>query len=123
MMVTGLKNPRLAMKRVHDLGVKMVVVTKGVKGAVLLSEDTFYYVPACKSRRVLDPTGAGDAYIGAFLAECVRGEEPLWCACVGAAMASFVVEGVGPAVFGGSRETHARAREIYEKGIKPLTAQ
>jgi len=122
-MMTGLKNPRKAMKRVHDLGVRAVVVTRGVRGSVLLFERAFYDVPACRSRVVSDPTGAGDAYIGAFLAEYVRGKEPLWCACVGAAMASFVVEGVGPTVFGDREETCARAREIYEKGIKRSMAK
>jgi len=117
-MVTGLKNLRSAVKLIRNLGVKVVLVTKGVRGSVLLSENVFCDVPACRSRVVLDPTGAGDAYIGAFLAEYVRGKEPQWCACVGAAAASFVVEEVGPAVFGEREETHARAREIYEKGIK-----
>ena len=122
-MTTGLKNPRSAMKRIHDLGVKVVLVTKGVKGSVLLSENVFYDVPACRSRVVFDPTGAGDAYSGAFLAEYLRGKEPLWCACVGAAAASFVVEGLGPTVFGERRETYARASEIYEKGIKRSVAK
>jgi len=122
-MVTGLRNPRLAMKRVHDLGVEVVVVTKGIEGSVLLLENAFYDVPAGWSRVVADPTGAGDAYAGAFLAEYVRGREPLWCACVGASSASFVVEGVGPTIFGNREETYARAKEIYEKGIKRSMAK
>lgn len=122
-MVTGLKNPRLAMKRLHNFGVEIVLVTKGVKGSILLFEDVFYEISACKSRVVLDPTGAGDVYIGAFLAEYVRCEKPLWCACVGAAAASFVVEGVGPSVFGDRMETYARADKIHEKGIKRSVAK
>jgi len=120
---TGVKKLRPAMKQIHDLGAKVVVVTKSVKGSILLFENVFYDVPACRSKVVMDPTGAGDAYIGAFLAEHVRGKEPLWCACVGAAAASFAVEGVGPTVFGEREETYARAREIYEKGIKRSTAK
>ena len=65
-----------------------------------------------------DPTGAGDAFIGAFLAEYVSGKDPEWCSCVGSAASSFVVEGIGPAVFGEKEETYLRARQIYGKELK-----
>jgi sugar/nucleoside kinase (ribokinase family) len=66
----------------------------------------------------LDPTGAGDVFIGAFLAEYIRTKDPVWCACVGSASASFVVEGIGPERFGERQETYERAKEIYEKQLK-----
>ena len=65
-----------------------------------------------------DPTGAGDAFIGAFLAEYVSGKDPEWCSCVGSAASSFVVEGIGPAEFGEKEETYLRARQIYGKELK-----
>jgi len=114
-MVTGLADLRLAMEKVHDYGMKIVVVTRGMKGSKLFFGGKFYDIPACKSRIIRDPTGAGDAFIGAFLAEYVRGKDPVWCACVGAASASFVVEGVGPEVFGEKEEIYGRANQIYGK--------
>jgi sugar/nucleoside kinase (ribokinase family) len=111
-MVTGLKNPRSAMRKVSDYGIPLVMVTKGVEGSTLLYEGKFYDVPACKPRVILDPTGAGDAFIGAFLTEHVQGKDPLWCACVGSAAASFLLEGVGPALFGSKEEVYARALGI-----------
>ncbi|MFQ5758817.1 MAG: carbohydrate kinase family protein [Candidatus Bathyarchaeia archaeon] len=114
-MVTGLTDLRLAMERIRDYGAKAVIVTRGMRGSALLHENRFYEIPACKPRVIRDLTGAGDAFIGAFLAEYVRGEDPVWCMCVGSAAASFVVEGVGPAVFGGRKEVHKRASEIHEK--------
>jgi len=113
--VTGIANMRQAARKIHDHGAKIVIATRGLHGSTLLFEGTFYNVPACKPKVVLDPTGAGDAYIGAFLAEYLRGEDPYWCACVGSAAASFVVEGVGPERFGNKEETYARARIIYQK--------
>jgi len=113
-MVTGLKNLRSAMRKVSDYGVPIVMVTKGVEGSTLLQEGRFYDVPACKPRVILDPTGAGDAFIGAFLAEYVQGKDPIWCACVGSAAASFLLEGVGPAVFGSKEEVYARASGIKD---------
>jgi sugar/nucleoside kinase (ribokinase family) len=57
-----------------------------------------FAVPAYPLRRVLDPTGAGDAFAGGFLgqlaARLARDPEPDWrrAAVVGSVMASFQVE-------------------------------
>ena len=114
-VVTGAANLKQAAGRIRDCGAKIVIITQGMRGSVLLFDEVFQKVPACKPRVLVDPTGAGDAYIGAFLAEYVRNKDPFWCACVGSAMASFVVEKTGPHSFGGREETYTRAREIYEK--------
>jgi sugar/nucleoside kinase (ribokinase family) len=116
--LTGHSHLNSAIKAVHDFGVKTVIVTLGAKGAVLSVEKTIYNVPACKSRVFVDPTGAGDAFIGGFLAEYIRQKDSLWCACVGSAAASLVVEGIGPTFFGEKEEIYERARGIYEKEIK-----
>jgi len=113
--VTGVRDLELAMRQIGDYGAGIVVVTRGVKGSKMLFEERFYNIPACKSRIVVDPTGAGDAYIGAFLAEYLRAKDVLWCASAGSAAASFVVEGVGPGRFGERHEVYERARGIYEK--------
>jgi len=120
-MVTKQRELPQAMREIRDLGAKIVMVTQGAKGTILLADNEFYRIPARKPRVFRDPTGAGDAFIGAFLAEYLQGKEPLWCACVGSAAASFVVEGIGPAVFGEKEETYTRAKEIYEKGLKRLS--
>ena len=114
-VVTGLDDLRLAMEKIHDYGAKIVIVTRGMKGSKLLFEGKLYDIPACKPKIVRDPTGAGDAFIGAFLVEYVRRKDPVWCACVGSASASFVVEGVGPEVFGEREEIYAMASKIYGK--------
>jgi sugar/nucleoside kinase (ribokinase family) len=108
-----------AVNAIHDFGTKTVLVTLGDKGAVLSVEKTLYTIPSCNSRVVVDPTGAGDAFIGGFLAEYIRQKDALWCACVGSAAASLVVEGIGPTFFGEKEEIYQRARDIYEKEIKP----
>jgi sugar/nucleoside kinase (ribokinase family) len=116
--VTGTSSLQLAMSRIGDYGVKIVIVTRGMRGSKLFFDNTFYNIPVYAVRIVLDPTGGGDAFSGAFLAEYARKKDPLWCACVGSASASFVVEGVGPERFGEREETYARATEIYEKQLK-----
>jgi len=116
-MITGIPDLSSAMKKIHDYGAKIVIVTKGIKGSKLLLEGKLYDIPACKPKVIQDPTGAGDVFIGAFLAEYLRGKDPVWCACVGSASASFVVEGLGPEVFGEKKEIYVRAAEIYGKGV------
>jgi sugar/nucleoside kinase (ribokinase family) len=117
--LTGHSDLNSAINAIHDFGVKTVIVTLGAKGAVLSVEKTIYKIPACNSRVLVDPTGAGDAFIGGFLTEYIRQKDSLWCACVGSAAASLVVEGIGPTFFGEKEEIYARARAVYEKEIKP----
>lgn len=117
--LTGQPDLNSAVNAIHDFGVKTVIVTLGHKGAVLSVEKTFYTIPPYNSRVVVDPTGAGDAFIGGFLTEYIRQKDALWCACVGSAAASLVIEGIGPTFFGEKEEIFQRARDIYEKEIKP----
>jgi sugar/nucleoside kinase (ribokinase family) len=119
-MVSEQADLRLAMKEIRNYGVEIVIVTMGVKGSMVLHEGVFYKVPACKPTVTRDLTGAGDAYAGAFLAELIRGKEPSWCSCVGSAAASFVVEGIGPTVFGEKKQIYKRADQIYEEGLSCL---
>ena len=117
--LTGESDIDAAIKAIHDFGVKTVIVTLGAKGAVLSVEKTVYNIPPFSSRVLVDPTGAGDAFIGGFLTEYIRQKDALWCACVGAAAASLVIEGIGPTFFGEKEEIYQRARSLYEKEIKP----
>jgi sugar/nucleoside kinase (ribokinase family) len=115
---TGCKDTRSAIKTIHDFGIETILITLGAKGAVLSIDGTRYNIPPCKSATLVDPTGAGDVFMGGFLTEYIRQKDSLWCACVGSAAASLVVEGMGPTFFGEKEEIYRRARTIYEKGIK-----
>ncbi|MCW4044748.1 MAG: carbohydrate kinase family protein [Candidatus Bathyarchaeota archaeon] len=115
---TGSPDMQTAIKTLHNLGVETVIITQGAKGAVLSVGGARYNIPTCESAAVVDPTGAGDVFIGAFLTEYIRQKDSLWCACVGSAAASLVVERIGPTFFGDKEEIYRRAQVIYEKGIK-----
>jgi sugar/nucleoside kinase (ribokinase family) len=117
--LTGKSDINESINAVHDFGVKTVIVTLGSQGAVLSVEKTVYNIPPCSSRAYVDPTGAGDAFMGGFLIEYIRQKDSFWCACVGAAAASLVIEGIGPTFFGEKEEIYERARSVYEKEIKP----
>jgi sugar/nucleoside kinase (ribokinase family) len=107
-----------AIKSIHDYGVKVVIVTLGMKGATLSVEDEIHNIPAYKPEKIVDPTGAGDAFIGGFLSEYVNDANYLRCACVGSAIASIVVEAQGPTFSCDKAEIYQRAHTLYEKEIK-----
>ncbi|MGD6806386.1 MAG: carbohydrate kinase family protein [Candidatus Bathyarchaeia archaeon] len=116
--LTGEPDLKPAMRAIHDAGVETAIVTMGAKGSVLSVEGAQYNIPACPSAVLVDPTGAGDVFIGAFLTEYLQQKESLWCAAVGSAAASFVVEGLGPTYFGKKEEVYQRAKVLYEKELK-----
>jgi len=113
--LTGLSDVDSAIEAVRSQGVSIVIVTLGAEGAVVSVEDTIHRVSAYKPEKLVDPTGAGDAFIGAFLAEYARGENCAWCSHVGSAAASLVVEGIGPTSFGEKEEIYRRAHALCEK--------
>jgi sugar/nucleoside kinase (ribokinase family) len=116
--LTGESELKPAIKAIHDVGVETVIITMGAKGSVLSVEGTQYNVAACPSQVLVDPTGAGDVFMGGFLTEYIRQKESIWCACVGSAAASVVVEGLGPTYFGKKEEIYQRAKTLYEKELK-----
>jgi sugar/nucleoside kinase (ribokinase family) len=118
--MTGSVKIGASMRKIRNYGPKIILITMGRRGVLAHVDEAFYHIPACRPSILRDPTGAGDAFVGAFLAEYLRETEPLWCCCVGSAAASFVVEEVGPQRFGEKIEVYRRAKKIYEQGIKPL---
>jgi len=120
-MVTGESELTQAIKHVHERGVNIVIVTRGEQSAILSLGRKIYRIPTVKPKVIVDTTGAGDVFIGAFLSEYIRGEDPIWCSCVGSASASCVIEEVGPRGFKSKSEIYERAAHIYER-VSPATS-
>ncbi|MCX8170962.1 MAG: PfkB family carbohydrate kinase [Candidatus Bathyarchaeota archaeon] len=116
-ILTGIGDVIRALRKVRAYGVDVAIATMGERGALISFKDKVFSAPAAKPKVTADPTGAGDAFIGAFLSEYVNDEDPLWCACVGAAAASFLVEKVGPRGFRGRKDVYRRAAEVYDKAL------
>jgi sugar/nucleoside kinase (ribokinase family) len=56
-----------AGRKVLELGPRFVVIKKGEHGALFLSADESYVMPAYPLADVVDPTGAGDSFAGGFM--------------------------------------------------------
>ena len=81
-------------------GPKRVVIKQGEHGALLIEPTRTFYVPAFPLENVYDPTGAGDAFAGGFMAYLARtdsaSEDSIRRAMVvGATMGSYAVEQFG----------------------------
>jgi ribokinase len=86
--VDSLPQAETAARRLLEQGPGVVVVTLGTRGALLVTRDSVQHIPA-QAVQAVDPTGAGDAFIGSlavFLAEGARLEEAARRASVAAAL-------------------------------------
>lgn len=57
---------RKAIDKLHEMGVKNVIITLGKQGAVYSDGKEFILSKSVKCDNVVDPTAAGDSFIGAF---------------------------------------------------------
>jgi sugar/nucleoside kinase (ribokinase family) len=95
-------NIRRAATVVRKLGPKRLIVKRGEYGAMLFDDDGVFFTPAYPLEDEVDPTGAGDSFAGAllgYLAACgtLDGASLRRGLKLASALASFCVEGVGPA--------------------------
>jgi sugar/nucleoside kinase (ribokinase family) len=89
-----------AADRIRELGPETVVIKKGEHGAVMFHGDSIFSAPPVPLRKIVDPTGAGDCFAGAFIGYLARtgdlSEPSLRRAVVyGTVMASFNIEAFG----------------------------
>jgi adenosine kinase len=73
-----------------------LAVTHGVEGSALHSQDGTVEIPIAPADAVVDPTGAGDAYIAGLLAALLHGAPHDVAGRVGALAATYAVEQRGP---------------------------
>ncbi|ODV89094.1 hypothetical protein CANCADRAFT_32457 [Tortispora caseinolytica NRRL Y-17796] len=75
-----------------------VVIRCGRNGAILREEHSMCHVPAyhySSSEKVIDPTGAGNAFMGGLAAAYIQTRDLRYSVCCGSVAASYVVEQIG----------------------------
>lgn len=80
---------------VLSINIPVVVRTLGDRGSIAKVEGKLYEIPAVKADKVVDATGAGDAYRAGFYAGLYHGMSIVDSLTVASAVSSFVVEKVG----------------------------
>ena len=72
-LLTGIEDYKRAARVIKSLGPRIVIVKKGAEGAYALSDEGEMELPAFPAPRVVDTTGAGDAFAAGLLVALARG--------------------------------------------------
>ena len=102
-------------RRLLDRGAHYVIITRGLSGSLLVRrEGDAIHIPSVPESKLVDRTGAGDIFIGSWLATFLALKDPFWAGAVGAAFASLSVRGFGASKFRfARRELFRRASWVY----------
>jgi len=108
-----------ALKKIHKLGPKYVIIKQGSHGSILSGPRGLFLCPAYPLLKVVDPTGAGDSFVGGMMGylAAARGsiDDNIRRAMVyGSVVASFCCEG-----FGLNRTTKVTRAQIGQR-VKEL---
>jgi ribokinase len=110
------------MEALAGYGCEFVVVKRGERGQLLFDRATkSRWEISAYPARVTDPTGAGDAFCGGFLAGYRQTYDPLQAVLHGSVSASLVVEGSGPFFALDALPGLAQARlEALREGVRKV---
>ncbi len=102
---TGLKKEELLGRA------ETTIITLGESGSMIYGTEGEKKIPVCPAKKVLDPTGAGDAYRGGLVSGLINGKNLTESAMLGSVCASFAVECYGTQVYHFSPEEFATRRQ------------
>ena len=71
-LLSGQQNLLRGAREILAMGPQALVVKKGEHGSVLITATGVFVAPALPLEHVVDPTGAGDAFGGAFMARLTK---------------------------------------------------
>jgi sugar/nucleoside kinase (ribokinase family) len=108
-----------ALKKIHKMGPKYVIIKKGSHGSILSSPKGVFICPAYPLHNVVDPTGAGDSFVGGMMGYLATAKGSVdahlrRAMIYGSVVASFCCEG-----FGLTRTTRVTKAQI-EKRVREL---
>ena len=118
-LLTGVHGLVQATRILARLGPKVAIVKKGEHGVLAASGSSFFSMPSFPVAKVVDPTGAGDAFAGACLGYLTTQGRLTWSALcraiqLASATASMTIEAFGPArLLGASRRKIAQRAQSF----------
>jgi sugar/nucleoside kinase (ribokinase family) len=93
-MLTGEYDPVRQVRALRERGVTTVVVTMGGEGLLYSQGEAIWRARHFRSK-VVDQTGAGDAFCAGFISGMVRGEDLQGCIHYGSALGASCVRSIG----------------------------
>jgi len=108
-----------ALKKIHKMGPKYVIIKQGSHGSILSGPNGFFICPAYPLHTVIDPTGAGDSFVGGMMGYLATAKGSIdanirRAMIHGSVVASFCCEG-----FGLSRTTKVTRQQVTQR-VKEL---
>ena len=108
-----------ALKKLHKMGPKYVIIKKGSHGSILSGPKGYFICPAYPLPKVVDPTGAGDSFVGGMMGYLATGKGSIdanirRAMIHGSVVASFCCEG-----FGLNRTTKSTRQQVAQR-VKEL---
>jgi len=118
-LLTKEDNLFVALKKIHTLGPKYVIIKKGSHGSVLSGPKGVFICPAYPLHTVEDPTGAGDSFVGGLMGYLATAKGSIdanirRAMVYGSVTASFCCEGFG------LNATTKATRKVIEQRVKEL---
>ncbi|MEI7533265.1 MAG: PfkB family carbohydrate kinase [Verrucomicrobiae bacterium] len=118
-LLTKEDNLFVALKKIHKLGPKYVIIKKGSHGSVLSGPKGVFICPAYPLHTVEDPTGAGDSFVGGLMGYLATAKGSIdanirRAMVYGSVTASFCCEGFG------LNATTKATRKAIEQRVKEL---
>jgi sugar/nucleoside kinase (ribokinase family) len=92
--LVGEEDVAAACAKLRERGPKVIAATLGAEGAIVVSEDGEWRVPAYEVE-VVDTSGCGDAFSAGYLRGLADGRSLAEAASLGCAAATFVAGGLG----------------------------
>jgi len=104
-----------ALKKIHKMGPKYVIIKKGSHGSILSGPKGFFICPAYPLLDVTDPTGAGDSFVGGMMGYLATAKGSVdtnirRAMIHGSVVASFCCEG-----FGLNRTTKVTRKQVEQR--------
>ena len=94
-MLTGAKNPEVAIQELFDQGIKTIVHKQAADGSRYIAQGSDFLYPAFAVSEI-DPTGAGDSFGDAFTTHWLANQDPIDCLKVATAAGALAVQQRGP---------------------------
>jgi len=119
-LLTGEANHKTAAGKLMAMGPDWIVIKKGQHGALLFHEDRIFSVPGLILDQVMDPTGAGDTFVGALIGYLDQSRDHSFdnmklALVFGSVLASYCVENFS--VKGITYLEEANLEERYDKFV------
>lgn len=95
-VLTGYNKARKAAEKLHEWGVKEILLTFGSMGSLIYDGSRFYRIPAYIPREIIDATGCGDTYMAGYLYKRAKGASIEDAGNFAAALSTLKIERSGP---------------------------